>query len=103
MNTEEIIRKLVERVILPKYPFLKLYQIDSYNLTQLKEYDVRLITKKRLDEKMQMEIDTEIKNLFTMAGLDSIERFQRNKVVTWFKAPNGKSWTFKSGPDYKHI
>ena len=103
MKSEEIIKKLVERVILPKYPFLKLFGIDSYNLTQLREYDVRLITKKKLDEKMQMEIDTEIKNLFTMAGLDSIERYQRNKVVTWFKAPNGKSWTFKSGPGYKHI
>ena len=103
MNTEEILRKLIERVILPKYPFLKLYKIDSYHLTQLTEYDVRLITKKKLDENMQMDIDTEIKNLFTMAGLDNIDRHSRNKVVTWFKAPNGKSWTFKSGPGYKHI
>ena len=103
MKSEEILKKLIERVILPKYPFLKLYEIDSFNLTQLKEYDVRLITKKRLDEKIQMEIDTEIKNLFTMAGLDNIEKHLRNKVVTWFRAPNGKSWTFKSSPGYKHI
>jgi len=103
MNPENILRQLVERVILPKYPFLKLHDIDSYNLTQYREYDVRFITRKKLDEELQMEIDTEIKNLFTMAGLDDIKKHHRNKVLTWFKTPNGKSWAFKSKLGYKHV
>ena len=72
-------------------------------MTNLVEFDVRFITRKKLDETLQMDIDTEVKNIFRMAGLDDIEKRVRNKVAVWFKAPNGKSWVFKSKPGYEHI
>lgn len=103
MKKNEILRRLVDRVIIPKYPFLKLDKIDDFHLSQQNEYDVRFITKKKLDAETQTEIDTEIKNLFTMAGLDDIQKYKRDTVVTWFKAPNGKSWTFLGKPGYIHI
>jgi hypothetical protein len=99
----DIIRSLIEKVILPKYPFLKINDIDSYNLTNVREYDVRFITPKKLDAEVQMQIDTEVKNLFKMAGLDEMEKFQRNKIATWFKTSRQKDWSFHSTPNYQHI
>lgn len=99
----DIIRMLVERVLIPKYPFLKLHNIDSYVLTNNREYDIRFIVKKKLEPHVQEEIDTEIKNLFRVAGLDEKERHTRNKIVTWFKTPRQKDWSFHARPGYEHI
>ena len=99
----DIIRYFVEKIILPKYPSLKLYDIDSYPLTNNREYDVRFIVKRKLDPVIQEEIDTEVKTLFRIAGLDEKERFLRNKIAVWFKTPNSKDWSFHSRPNYEHI
>lgn len=98
----DIIRKLVEKIILPKYPFLKLKDIDSYALTNYTEYDVRFLTSEPLESDVQMEIDTEVKTLFKMVGLDNVERYTKNKICVWFKQPRQKDWTFKSAPGYEH-
>ena len=103
MSPYEIIETLVERIIIPKYPFLKIKDIDSYALTNVREYDVRLITKRKVDAETQMEIDTEVKNLFKMAGLDENEISKRNKIAVWFKTPAQKDWSFTAKPGYEHI
>jgi len=99
----EILQTMIERIIIPKYPFLKIKDIDSYALTNLREYDVRFIVNKKLEPEIQMEIDTEVKNLFKMAGLDEKERHLRNKIATWFKTPRAKDWSFHAKPGYEHI
>ena len=99
----DIIRNLIEKIILPKYPFLKLYDIDSYFLTNNREYDVRFITKTKLDSKLQEQIDTEVKSLFKMSGLDQVERHTRNKIATWFKTPRAKDFSFHASYNYDHI
>lgn len=98
----DIIRMFVERIILPKYPFLRLYDVDSYNLTNNRIYDVRFITKTKPEPEIQQEIDIEIKNLFKLASLDEKERYLRNKIMVWFKTPHQKDWTFHSLPNYEH-
>ena len=103
MSPFEVIRTMVDRIIIPKYPFLKLYDIDSYFLTNNEEYDVRFITQKKLEPEIQMEIDTEVKNLFKMAGLDEKKRYLRNKICVWFRTPRQKDWSFHSNPGYEHI
>lgn len=103
MSPYEVIRTMVDRIIIPKYPFLKLYDIDSYFLTNNEEYDVRFITPKKLEPEIQMEIDTEVKNLFKMAGLDEKKRYLRNKICVWFRTPRQKDWSFHSNPGYEHI
>jgi len=99
----DIIRNLIEKIIIPKYPFLKIGDIDSYILTNFREYDVRLITPKKLEPEVQMEIDSEIKSLFKMASLDEVEKYQKNKIVTWFKTPRAEEWSFKGIGNYEHI
>jgi hypothetical protein len=89
----EIIRTLVESLILPKYPFLKLVDVDSYLLTNVREYDVRFHTKKKLEPSEQAEIFDEIKTLFRMAGLNERESIHPNKIHVWFKHPRAKEFS----------
>lgn len=98
----DIIRYFVEKIILPKYPFLKLESIDSFVLTNYREYDIRFKVKKKLDPNVQTEIDSDVKDLFRMASLDEKERWLRNRVKTWFKTPNSKEWSFHGRPGYEH-
>lgn len=104
MSPYDIIRKLVESLILPKYPELKIHDIDSYFLTNNREYDVRFTVRKKLPLETQQEIDTEVKTLFKMAGLDEVEKgkYGRNKIQVWFKTPQGKDWSFHAKPGYEH-
>ena len=99
----EIIQKLIERIIIPKYPFLKLKDIDSYMLTNNREYDVRFLVKQKLEPEVQQEIDSDVKNLFKMAGLNEVERYTRNKICVWFKTPRQKDWSFHAKSGYEHI
>ena len=104
MSPYDIIRRLVESFILPKYPELKIKDIDSYALTNNREYDVRFQVRKKLPLETQQEIDTEVKTLFRMAGLDEVEqgRYKRNRIQVWFKTPQSKDWSFHSKPGYEH-
>lgn len=99
----DIIRRLIELTVLPKYPFLKIKDIDSYVLTNNRVYDVRFITSRKLEPEVQMVIDTEVKNLFKMAGLDEKERHTRNKIGVWFKTPRAKDFSFFPSAGYDHI
>lgn len=101
-NNYDILKRLIERIILPKYPFLKLKDIESYYLTNFEEYDVRFITKEKIDPEIQTQIDTEVKSLFKMASLDLKKRALRDKVLVWFKTPRQKDWTFHGKPGYEH-
>lgn len=85
-------------LILPKYPFLTLDRVDTYSITDIRVFDVRFITKKTLEAQLQMEIDTEIKNLFKMIGAG--EKNVRFSIHSWFKTPRQKEWSFTSTPGY---
>ena len=101
----DILRTLIERIILPKYQTLSIESIDSYLLTANREYDVRFYTTKKIPPEVQEEIDTEVKTLFKMAGLDEVEngRYENNIIAVWFKRRGAKDWSFHSTPGYKHI
>ena len=101
-NNYDILKRLIERIILPKYPFLKLKDIESFYLTNFEEYDVRFITKEKIDPEIQTQIDTEVKSLFKMASLDLKKRALRDKVLVWFKTPRQKDWTFHGKAGYEH-
>lgn len=97
------IRVLIEKVILVKYPFLKLKDIDSYHLTNNEEFDVYFITKTKLDPDIQENIDQDVKNIFKMASLDTKGKGPlKDKILVWFKTPRAKDYTFFSTPGYQH-
>lgn len=42
-----VLKNLIERIIIPRFPFLKLHDIQVFPLTNFYEYDVRFITRKK--------------------------------------------------------
>lgn len=100
MTHKEILKHLITKVILPKYDFLKSFEIEEFHLTNFLEYDVRFITKKKLPVNDQVMIEKEVQSLFKMAGLDNKvkNKTQSNKVMIWFKTPREKEFYF-SYPD----
>lgn len=95
---------MIERLIIPQYPSVKIHTIDSYKLTNHTEYDVYLLTKNKLPIEDQMRIDSEVKNFFKMAGLDKVgeKKTQKDNILVWFKTPRAKEWSFHGSSDYKH-
>ena len=95
-NLDDIIKRLLENIIIPKYPSLEIHDIDSFQLVDKRIYDVRFIVKEKLPSEIQQEIDSEVKLLFKMAGLEKIEEdgYERNKIKVWFKTPREKEFTF---------
>lgn len=104
MSPHQIIRRLVETLILPNYPALEIDNIDSYSLVGRKIYGVYFKVKKKLPLELHEKIDTEIKTLFKMAGLEEVEQegHWESKIQSWFKTPREKGWRFHSGPSYEH-
>lgn len=96
----EIITILVERIILPKYPFLTIKDVDSFSAVNRREYEVRFLIKKKIPAEIQVKIDEEVKDLFKMAGLDEIEKHRPNTIEVWFKTPKEKDYSFSSTSDY---
>lgn len=98
----DIIRMMIERIIIPKYPFLKKFEVDSMRFTKRREYDVRFHVKEKPSPEIQTEVDEEILSLFKLASLDERENNStaRNTIYTWYKTPNSKDWSFKSTSDY---
>ena len=103
-QTYQILRTMIERLIIPQYPSIKIHSIDDYKLTNHVEYDVYLLTKKKLSVEDQMKIDSEVKNFFKMAGLDKISpnKTIKDNVLVWFKTPRAKEWSFHGAANYKH-
>ena len=97
----EIIKTIIDRLIIRQYPFLEIVDIDSFAWMGHRSYSVNFLTSEKLDSNIQMEIDTEIKQLFKMTGLDSDPK-EKTSISVWFKAPGEKDFTFTSDPTYKH-
>ena len=104
MSPYDIIKRMVESIILPKYPELKFHDIDSYPTPHSREYSLRFRTRKKLPAEVQVQINEDVKSLFKMAGLDEAEnvKYRPNTIKVWFKTPNAKDWSFTSPHDYKH-
>ena len=98
----EILETVINKIILPRYSFLTLDNVDSYPFVNGRIYEIRFISDVSLDADIQMEIDTELKNIFKMTGIG--EKNERTtKIVSWFKSPDDDDWSFKSKHGYNHI
>lgn len=100
-----IIRTLLERFILPKYPFLKLKEIDSYVFSfrgdHNIQFSIRFIVPKKIPMDIQEEIDTEVQSLFKLSNLDKIDENTTGEINIWFKTPREKEFSFHFSPEYK--
>lgn len=67
MSLELVISKVLNKVILPKYPKIKDFQVIEFSEEY---YRIVYFIKGRTSEKLEDEITKETMNLFTMMGID---------------------------------
>ena len=107
-DNSEVLRKLIERVILPKYN--KLSHIEDIEVIASDfrgdSYFVNIVTNECLSTEEMMEIDTEVKTLFKMASLTNVSdnpfNIGGNKVMLFFDCGDGKGFVFSSKYGYIH-
>lgn len=85
MSPYDILKVLVEKVILPKYPFLEIESIDSELNHRTRVYNITFLTSKPMDLPLEYEVYLQIKRLFKMAAIDSGANYQPSEIEVWFK------------------
>lgn len=107
---KERIKNIIESLILKK--FTEVVSVDAvddiseeYGLEHLEHnYHVSLTTSKCLSSKEMMDIDTEVKTLFSMLGLQSNNpfSFKRPNIKCFFDCGDGEGYRFSSHYAYTH-
>jgi hypothetical protein len=112
---EEQIKNVIEKIIMKKYPVIT--GVDNVrdvfdNLGKQHssflgwKYVIELYTSECLSSKMMMEIDTEIKSLFQMMGINGnyvLDRtFKTPAISAFFDCGDGQGFQFSSSYGYKH-
>jgi hypothetical protein len=99
---EKSLRKVIEKVILKKYPVITGIELISSSLNRTY---IDLNTSQCLDGETMVKIDTDIKSLFTAMGYrfrDS-SSFSSPMIVTHFDCGDGDGFKFISPYGYKHM
>jgi len=114
-SMEEKIKNVIEKIIMKKYPVIT--GVDNVrdvfdNLGKQHssflgwKYVIELYTSECLSSKMMMEIDTEIKTLFQMMGINSNYVLDRTiktpSISAFFDCGDGQGFQFSSSYGYKH-
>jgi hypothetical protein len=95
---EDILSKIVQRFILPKYDFLSLIKVDEVIYGAKRSYEVHFKSKIKIPPELQKEIDIEVKNIFRMLPTEEDE--YHNKSMVWFKQPRERYFSFHGPYDY---
>lgn len=85
MSPYDILKVLVEKVILPKYPFLEIESIDSEINSRTRVYNITFLTSKPMDLPLEYEVYQQTKRLFKMAAIDSGMNYKPSEIDVWFK------------------
>ena len=107
-DNSKVLKKLIEKVILPKYN--KLSHIEDIEVIASDfrgdSYFVNIVTNECLSTEEMMEIDTEVKTLFKMASLTNVSdnpfNIGGNKVMLFFDCGDGEGFVFSSKHGYIH-
>ena len=93
----DIIRRLIEAIIIPKYPEIEsIGYVDSDNLGGVRMYSVGLIMRDYVEPTLQTKIHEEMQNLFMMASLDKDNGFKKDFIMTYFDFQDGEGYRIES-------
>lgn len=107
---KKILRNLIQSTILKKYP--EIVSVDE--ITDLSEelglesyennYHVSFTTSECLNDKKMMEIDSEVKMLFSMLSLKNTNPFSIRlpSIKCFFDCGDGEGYTFSARYGYNH-
>jgi hypothetical protein len=103
------IKKIIETIILKKYSeVISVDEVEDMSElagleTLLNNYIVNMTTSECLSSKQMMYIDTEIKDLLTMLGLEgSPFSFRKPHIKSFFDCGNGDGYRFSGHYAYEH-
>lgn len=107
---KEIIKNIIESIIVKKFP--EIVSVDEvsdiseeYGLEMSEHnYHVSMTTSECLTSKQMMDIDTEVKTLFSMLGLKNSNEFsfKRPNIKCFFDCGDGEGYRFTGHYAYMH-
>jgi hypothetical protein len=80
---EDILKRVIDSIIIPKYPEIEGVNITSEFYRAVRRYVV-VITTKNMDDENESEIRNDIKTLFKMSSLNTISRRNGRDYVDVF-------------------
>jgi hypothetical protein len=95
-KNKEILTKLINKIILKRYPELTLDDISPFAFRGYTIFEVMFLTSEILPSKVQNKILNDIDDLFIAAGLNDDENGSpnANSIGVYFKAPGEDEFTF---------
>lgn len=95
-NIKHTLTKLIDKIILKKYPVLTLDNIRPFTFRGYSNFEVMFLTSEVLPANVQKEIDGDLTDLFKAASLNYDENGSptANDVKVYFKAPGEDEFTF---------
>jgi hypothetical protein len=101
------IETVIKKLIMPQYPELTKFEVRDLFADEIIDYwletsyIVEFDTSECLNSKKQMEIDTDVKSLFTMLSPD--KKLNREPEIScFFDCGDGKGYEFEGAYGYKH-
>ena len=82
---ENVIKKMIEQIVIPKYPELELSKVFSEFRRGVRVYIVTLNNYSDYDLTTRAKINEEIKTLFKMASLDEKSINGRDQIFVTFQ------------------
>ena len=95
-NIKHTLIKLIDKIILKKYPELTLDDIRPFAFRGYTIFEIMFLTSEVLPANVQKEIDGDLTDLFKAASLNYDENGSptANDVKVYFKAPGEDEFTF---------
>jgi hypothetical protein len=81
---EELLRRMIESVVVPKYPQIEDVSIESMFFRDMRRYGVLVLVKDSTQYSIQRKISDEIETLFKMSSLDEQQLNGRDYVDVHF-------------------
>jgi hypothetical protein len=95
-NIKHTLIKLIDKIILKKYPELTLDDIRPFAFRGYTIFEIMFLTSEVLPNSVQRKIDDDIRDLFKAASLNYDENGNpyANSIGVYFKAPGEDEFTF---------
>jgi hypothetical protein len=95
-NIKHTLIKLIDKIILKKYPELTLDDIRPFAFRGYTIFEIMFLTSEVLPANVQKEIDGDLTDLFKVASLNYDENGNpyANSIGVYFKAPGEDEFTF---------
>ena len=93
----EVVKKLLENLILPKYHQIKnIQEIETFETFHpTTHYFINLVMNEYVEPSIQKKINDEVKDLFLMAGIKNLDNIENVKSHVYFDFQDGQGFVYE--------